>query len=162
MLKARLLLPLLIPCLVYSSSAIAQPAISYANRATRAINSAYAALKAGDRKLACSLMTESEILIESYHTQARLDLQASAQLAELDLEIARSQRHSLSSPASVNAVIGAQIDAAASRAAGRGILTEAEATRRLYEVRKEWMSIEHMVQQTQMSVQHAKQNAGCP
>lgn len=92
--------------------------------------------------------------------RARLELQqaqaaAAVQEAEAQLKVAQAQQNATDSPTSVQAVIGARIEALA--AGVQGFASEADATRKVYEARQRQLQQEQELQRKQLQVQQERE-----
>ena len=94
--------------------------------------------------------------------ESRLEAQkamaaASVQAAEADLKVAQAQQQAADNPSSVKDVVGAQIEALA--AGARGLVSEADATRRLYEAKQRQLNLEQQLQRDQQRLQQERERS---
>lgn len=94
--------------------------------------------------------------------ESRLELQkaqtaAASQAAEAQLKVAQAQQQASTNPTSVQAVIGAQIEALA--AGAQGFVSEADATRQLYAAKQRQLELEQEQQRQQLTAQQMRESS---
>ena len=82
---------------------------------------------------------------------------AAVQAAEAELKAVQAQQQANDNPTSVRAVIGAQIEALA--AGTQGFVSEAEATRKLYDAKQRQLNLEQQQQRQQLEIQQLRESS---
>lgn len=94
--------------------------------------------------------------------ESRLELQkaqaaATVQSAEAELKVAQAQQNANDNPTSVQAVIGAQIEALA--AGTQGLVSEADATRRVFDAKQRQLALEQQQAREQQRIQQERERS---
>jgi len=96
-------------------------------------------------------LAESRLEVQKSQTSAAL------QAAEAELKVVQAQQQAAENPTSVRAVIGAQIEALA--AGAEGFVSEAEATRRVYDLKQRQLNLEQEQQRQQLELQQMRERS---